>query len=461
MALIVFGIFILMSIVLALRAKAGGTSKSVHDFFVASGQFGSRLLFVLAAGEIYSIGTMVGFPGGIYAKGATYGVWFIGYILLAYPIGYFIGPKLWAVGKQLGSITMPDLVRGYFSSRPAELVVAVTSIIFMLPAGQLQFVGLVMALRALGLEFNPVWLVVFAAFLAFIYIIIAGVRASAYVSIQKDILMILAIVITGVAVAVETGVGPVFAAASSSTNTAFTSNQLNFAMSTIVFQALGFYCVPFSVQNFFTAKSADTIRRSQICMPLYMLMFPFLVLASYYALSQNLHLSSPNEAFFAAVTGLLPSWLVGLVAAAASLAGLMSLAGICLAIGPIVSRNIIPNMPESRQKGAAKIVICAYLLLSIVMALKAPNLMVTLINMTYYGITQFAPLILAIVFGLRLQGRAVAAGVLAGQGFALVLYYMSPDLNGINLGLVALALNLVVTAVVHLASSSKRARLPA
>src|SRR5258708_29931348 len=83
--------FIALSLYLAIRSRTGKGAQSVHDFFVASRQFGAFLVFFLAAGEIYSIGTMVGFPGGIYAKGPTYGVWFLGYILLAYPLGYFLG----------------------------------------------------------------------------------------------------------------------------------------------------------------------------------------------------------------------------------------------------------------------------------------------------------------------------------------------------------------------------------
>ncbi|MFL6643852.1 MAG: sodium:solute symporter family protein, partial [Paraburkholderia fungorum] len=80
MSTVVFLGLILFSLYLAIRSKKGHGAQSVHDFFVASRQFGAYLVFFLAAGEIYSIGTMVGFPGGIYAKGPTYGVWFLGYI---------------------------------------------------------------------------------------------------------------------------------------------------------------------------------------------------------------------------------------------------------------------------------------------------------------------------------------------------------------------------------------------
>jgi solute:Na+ symporter, SSS family len=456
MATAVFLGFIVFSLYLALRSNKGRGPQSVHDFFVASRQFGAYLVFFLAAGEIYSIGTMVGFPGGIYAKGPTYGVWFLGYILLAYPVGYFIGPKIWQAGKRYDAITLPDLFKGHFESRALELIVAGSAILFLLPWGQLQFTGLVAALKGLGWDFQPLYLILISAALAFTYIAIAGVRASAYIAVLKDILMVLAIVVTGLAVSWETGVTQVFHAASQHVSNNMNAHQLTFSMSTMLFQSLGFYVMPFAVQNFFTAKSANTIRRTQVAMPLYMLMYPFLVIASYYAISQNLHLASPNEAFFAAAIRLLPGWLLGLVAAGASLSGLLVLAGICLAIGPIVTRNLLPNMPESKQKTSAKVVIVIYLVLSIVMTLLTPNLMLTLINTTYYGVTQFFPGVMVILFGLRVRPAAIGAGMLTGQLLAIALYVTQADFGGFNIGLLCLALNVVVATVVNLAGRHGR-----
>jgi SSS family solute:Na+ symporter len=226
-------------------------------------------------------------------------------------------------------------------------------------------------------------------------------------------------------------------------------------MSTMLFQSVGFYVMPFAVQVFFTAANPNTIRRTQVAMPLYMLMYPFLVIASYYAISQNLHLASPNEAFFAAAIRLLPGWLLGLVAAGASLSGLLVLTGICLAIGPIVTRNLLPNMPENRQKASAKVVIVVYLLISIVMTLLTPNLMLTLINTAYYGVTQFFPGVMIILFSLRVKPAAVATGILTGQILAIILYILHIDLYGFNLGLFCLAVNIAVMAALNYGSKRK------
>ncbi|WP_028217984.1 sodium:solute symporter family protein [Paraburkholderia oxyphila] len=457
MSTVVFAGFMLASFALALLSRRGVGTQSVQDFFVASRQFGSVLVFFLAAGEIYSVATMVGFAGGIYAKGPTYGVWFLGYILLAYPLGYFLGPRIWEAGRRFNAITLPDLFRGHFQDRTIECVVALTSILFLLPMAQLQFTGLAAALRGLGWQFETLHLVVIAAVFALIYIMIAGIRSSAYVAVLKDTLMVLAIVATGVAVAQRVGVTAVFHEAGLQVSNRMDATQLRFAMSTILFQSLGFLAMPFGAQMFFTAKSANTIRRSQIAMPLYMLMYPFLVIASYYALSQHYSLKSANEAFFVAANDLLPPWLLGLVAAAAVLSALLVLTGMCLAIGPIVSRNLLPGLGGAQQKAAAKIVIVIYLAVSIVMTSATPTLMLTLINTTYYGVGQFFPGLIAVLFSLRIRPAAVTAGILVGDCLALAFYLGRYDLGGFNPGLLCLVVNCMVIAVLEYVLRATRA----
>ncbi|MFC4275787.1 sodium:solute symporter family protein [Achromobacter aloeverae] len=438
--------FLAFSLLLSLLSKGrhGHGRQSAKDFFVGSRQFSAALVFFLSAGEIYSITTMAGLPGGIYAKGPLYGVWFLGYVLLAYPVGYFMAPRIWELGRRYDATTLPDLFLGYYGSPALEKVVAATAILFLLPWGQLQFTGLIAALKALGWHFDPVLLICFAAVLAFLYVAISGIRGSAYVAVLKDVLMVVAIVAVGVAVALEAGVQPVFDAAGAKFSTTMGAQDLCFTMSTILLQSLGFYVLPFNVQNVFTARSPDTIRRSLIGMPLYMFMFPFLVLASYYAISANLKLGSPNEAFFAAATSLLPEWSLGIIAAAASLSALVVLAGVCLCISTMSTRNLVPNLAESRQKGCACTVIVVYLLLSIVLSLTTSNLMVTLLNTAYNGITQFFPGVIIALFGWRIRKHAVLAGILTGQALALALYFTQPPLFGFSAGLAALLANVAV-----------------
>src|SRR5215203_31344 len=208
MATIIFGMIIIASLILAFLAVRGRDVLNIEEYLVGGRAFTGVLLFFLAVGEIYSIGTMVGLPGGIYAEGASYGIWFLGYILLAYPVGYFVGPLIWRAGKRYGSMTVPDVFKGHYGSRLLEVVAALSAIVFLVPWGQLQFTGMQVALRALGFNISPTTATAVAAVIAFAYIILSGVRAPANVSILKDILLFAAIVIAGIAAASAGGASP-------------------------------------------------------------------------------------------------------------------------------------------------------------------------------------------------------------------------------------------------------------
>jgi len=188
---------ILLSILLALLSKRGHLKQRAEDFFVASGQFNTVLFFFLAVGETYSITTVLGFPGGVYANGTGFITWFLGYILLAFVVGYFINPLIWRAGRIHGAITLPDLFRRHFDSRALEITVTVTALLFLVPLGMQQFLGLQIILRELDWGISPLMAASLAGLLALGYIAISGIRASAYVAVLKDILLIAAILLTG------------------------------------------------------------------------------------------------------------------------------------------------------------------------------------------------------------------------------------------------------------------------
>jgi len=60
--------------------------------------------------------------------------------MIAYPLLFVIGPRLWTVSHHHGYVTAADLVCGQFGSRLLGLAVAVTGILAMMPYIALQLV---------------------------------------------------------------------------------------------------------------------------------------------------------------------------------------------------------------------------------------------------------------------------------------------------------------------------------
>lgn len=442
----IFFTVIAISVVIAFAARTGLKNMTIGEYLVGGRSFPAWLLYFLAVGEIYSIGTMIGLPSGLYAGGSEYGIWFLGYILMAYPLGYFIAPLIWRAGVRYDAMTIPDVFGRHFASRSLELVTAVALLVALVPWGQYQFIGMQVVLGGLGLSITPVQAVLLAGAIAFLYLAVSGVRSPAFVAILKDAFMLVGIVVVGVAAVVAAGgTGKTFdAGAVDRDMVTLSGSPMVFALTTIVFQSITFY-LGFSAAFVFTARSERAIKSSAVWMPMYMLMYPFLVAASFYAVSAYPGLDDPDTVFMVAATDLLPEWLVGVVAAGAGLSGLLVLAVTALTIGGIVSRNLVPHVRPEAQRRWTTLVIATFLVAAGVLTLTGSSLMLTVLNLTYYLLGQLIPGWVALMFVRRVQAWAVSVGIVTGVVASVALYLTQPDLGGVNSGLVAVVLNLALT----------------
>lgn len=426
------------------RFRRGG---GISEFLVGGRSFPAWLIYFLAVGEVYSIGTMIGFPSGIYAQGASYGIWFLGYILMAYVLGYFVAPLVWRAAKRHDAMTVPDVFGRHFDSRSLELVTCVTMLVALVPWGQYQFIGLQVVLGGLGLHLTPVQSVLIAGAVSFVYIAVSGVRSPAFVSILKDTFMLLGVVAVGLAVVFTAhGLGQVSGPdVVSAAKATMSGHAMTFALTTIVFQSVVFY-LGFGGSYVFPARSERAVKSSTVWMPLYMLIYPLLVVASYYGLRHHPNLANPNTIFMVTARGVLPDWLLGVVAAGAALSGLLVLAATALTIGGMVSRNLAPHVRPSAQRRWTTVAVATFLVLAAVLTLYASTLMLTVLNLTYMLLAQVVPGWLAVLYTRRTASAAVSTGMAVGVVLAVVLYVWKPALGGINTGLVSLGANALITS---------------
>lgn len=447
MLLGIFSVVMLGSVLLAVVAGRTGKQGGIAEFLVGGRTFPAWLVYFLAVGEVYSIGTMIGFPSGIYAEGASYGIWFLGYILLAYSLGYFLAPLVWRAAHRYGALTVPDVFGRHYGSRRLELVTCATLLIALIPWGQYQFIGLQVVLGGLGVPLSPLQCVVIAGVIAFVYIAVSGIRSPAFVSILKDTFMLVGVVVVGAAaVWAAGGVGQISGPAVLPTKAVTMSgSSLTFAMTTMVFQGLVFY-LGFGAAYIFPARSERAVKSSTVWMPLYMLIYPFLVVASYYAVRAHPHVAKPNTIFMVTAKGLLPDWLLGVVAAAAGLSGVLVLSATALVIGGMVTRNIVPNVPPDVQRRWTTLAVGIFLVLAAVLTLYAATLMLTVLNLTYMLLGQVVPGWLAVLYVRRANKAAIGTGMVLGVLASIALYVAAGSkLGGINTGLLAVLVNSLVT----------------
>ncbi|WP_025823782.1 sodium:solute symporter family transporter [Asaia astilbis] len=284
-----FLFILVLALGLSFIPVKSGASQDPKAFFAARGQFGALLFFLLAAGETYSIGSVLGFPGGIAATGSIdVALWFIGYILLAFPIGMLLYPRLWQVGQKYGAITLPDLLGGYFESRLVASLTGCLLVVLMLPLGTMQFMGLSAVFSQLALPLPTCVLSACAAVLAFLFVASAGLRGAAWAAALKDISVLGAILCVALVALTQWSHGSAVPLADVLHGASTTPGaSCVMILSTIIVQALGFCIAPQTAAAIFSARSSETIRRAQIWMPLYMVLFPLLFVVAAYGLTHH------------------------------------------------------------------------------------------------------------------------------------------------------------------------------
>lgn len=452
----IFTAIIAGSIAVALLARRGIDDTTPLGMLIAGRSLPSWLIFFLAVGEIYSIGTILGFPGGIYAKGSSYGIWFIGYILMGYIFGYFLAPLVWRAGKAYGAVTVPDVMYGHYGSRLLEKLSAATFVLALVPWAIFQFIGLQVVLSELGLPLSRMEIIIGAAMIAFLYVFASGVRSTALVAIVKDSLMFLGIVLAGIAVVIASkGIHGVFAAAQIKPGLGrVTGGALLFAMSTIFVQSIQFY-LTLPAQFLFSAKSETSIKKSVIWMPLYMLMYPLLVFVAYYGVSHAPHLETADRVFLVVIRDLAPAWIVGLVVAGAGLAALIVLAGNSLMFGGVLSRNLIPSMRQAKTSHSLNVVMAGFLVLTATLSTLASSIMLTFLTLALALTTQLVPAWFGVMFFRQLKATALSIGLIVGCAIVVAFYFLGWTPGDINSGLIALTVNFAVSAFLSIFIKSR------
>lgn len=468
MALAIFCLILALSLVLAILSKRGAVSSDMSDIMTAGGSFGAFLVFFISVGEIYSIGTMIGTPGAIYANGATYGIWFIGYILLAYCIGYFMNPAIHRMGQLAGANTIGDVIGWRYNSKAIEIIVALVAIIFLTPWIQNQFSGMAILFNYLDIGVGFIGAVIIATVLAFAYIAIAGIRAPAWVSVMKDILLVLSIVIVGIAGVVHFsgGVSGIFHTVAENNPekllipTGEGTTNVTYTMSTILFQMCGFYMLPISFQALLTSKSGKTLRNNATLMPLYMIMFPFLIIGAYYAVVAIPELESSDHAFLAIAVDTLPDWMIGVIAAGGALTAILVMAISALCVGGLFSKNIMgvikPDISSSSMANWVRIITAVFLIAGALVALFFPSLMANVITIAYGGLSQtFWAVVLGFFWKKANKYGAISGicgGVISYAIMQLVMGGAAAMPMGLNPGFIAMGINLLLLVVVSLAT---------
>jgi solute:Na+ symporter, SSS family len=465
---IIFGTVVVAALI-GLLARQRGTPHLEH-WSVGGRDFGTILVWVLAAGEIYTTFTFLGLSGWVYGFGAP-AYYIPAYTVLAYVISYYLLPPIWRLGKRYSFVSQSDFFTKLYDSRSLGVLVAIIGIVFIIPYLQLQLtgLGLIVNVATDGAVSGSVAMVVsFALVAAFVYV--SGIKGNAWVAIMKDILMILAILVIGITIPYLQfgGIGPMLDQVVRTSSEYLvlpgtTEDQgVLWYMSTVLLTAFGFFMWPHLFGPLFTARDENIFRRNAVALPLYQLGILFVFFVGFAALLLIPNLQDPDMALLEVVKRTYPSWFLGFIGAAGAVTAMVPAAVLTLTAATLFAKNVLqqavkPDMSDTSVAIVSRWSVIGIIAIALFFAIVFPSALVNLLLIGYNGVTQFLPGVLFAILGLRVSPWAVGAGMLTGIGVTAFLMIGGMDpFMGVNVGFIALVLNFLVASVLSVMLKGSR-----
>ncbi|GAB2826416.1 sodium:solute symporter family protein [Streptomyces daliensis] len=470
----IFGLAMVATILIGVLS-ARGRDKGLAEWSVSSRGLGVMFIWLLMAGETYTSFSFLGTAGWSYSYGVPI-LYLVAYLTVGFAVAYVVGPALWTYASRHRLISIADMAEHRFRSRPVGILVAVVATVFLVPYIQVQIQGMGVVVNAMTYGSVDLRVAAVVSFVvAEVFILVSGLRGSAWVSALKDVLVIAAVVFLAVYVPLHylDGFGDLMHRMVAEkpewlTFPGHESGGLNgtWFVSTLLLNAVTITIFPTTVAGYLSARSPNALRRNALLLPWYQLLLFIPMMVGATALFALPHLDNPDLALFRLVTDSLPAPVVAVIGVAGALSAIVPMSVFMLAIGTLWGRTLLGGGngadPRSRRRGSgpaddvrtkrlSQLVCFLAGLIALAGSLFYPNTLVQLSVLSYEGLAQLVPTVLLALFWPRMTARAAVSGMAVGLAVMTALWASDNDpWHGVNGGIIALAANLAVVLALTL-----------
>src|SRR5262245_34460683 len=483
-ALVVIALFLALSFALGLIARRGRTM-SLEQWAVGGRGFGALFVFLLMAGEIYTTFTFLGGSGWAYGKGAP-AFYILCYGAIAYAISYFLLPVVWRYATEHKLHSQADFFIRKYDSVALGVLVSLVNVAAIVPylVLQLKGLGIIVSEASYGGISQPtaIWA---GIVVLVIYVIVSGVHGSAWTAVVKDIMIL------GVAVGLGIyfpyhyygGYRPMFEAIEAAKPGFLTlpdkGMSASWFVSTVLMSAIGFYVWPHTFASSYTARNEQVFRKNAVVMPLYQLVLLFVFFSGFAAILQvpGLKGAEADLSLLRLSKQTFPPLMVGVIGAAGVLTALVPGSMLLMSAGTIFAKNVyrplVPRAGDGTVLLLARAMVPVLALIATLWALRGGETLVPLLLMGYSFVTQLVPALFLSLGREPIVTKAGAiAGIVAGEtliaifgftGTTLAKLFPSwpPVISDLNIGIVALIVNVVVLLLVSGMTRGARAEVRA
>lgn len=452
-------IFIYLAIVLAVGTLSHKLFRGTgEDYFVASRSFGTFLLLMSLFGANMTAFAILGASGEAYHYGiGVFALMASSSALIIPSVFYFVGTRLWSLGKRLGYLTQIQYFRQRYDSDFLGLTLFFVISALMIPYILVGLMGSGITLSQITNGQLPEWLgglIVCGVTLA--YVTYGGMRGTVWVNTFQVLIFMtfgLAafIVVFNKFGGVEAGMQAV---ASRHPDLLIRGEHIT------PLQLLSYTCIPLSVGMFphmflhwLTARRAETFRKMLVFYPMCIAIvwLPSVLLGVLGAVDfPNLKGAAANSVLARMIELYAPGVLAGFLAAGVLSAIMNSVDSQTLALGTMFTQDIVRHygfhdkMSERQQVMFGRLFIVLIIAGTYLLSLVVDRSIFRISVWTFTGFAAMFPVVAAALFWKRSTKYGALAAVLSVAG--LWLYFFTKNIEDVGGGVMPVALILAVSA---------------
>ena len=452
-ALIVLSVYMLLLLGLGLVAKAffRGTAK---DYFVASHSIGPFLLLMSVFGTTMTAFALVGSTGEAYKNGiGTYGKMASWSGLIHSAVFFFIGIRLWAMGRRYGYVTQIQFFRDRFDSTLIGYLLFPALVGLVIPYLLIGILGAGGVVQSITTDPNVSWLAsgvppwitgLVICSIVLSYIFFGGLRAAAWANTFQTLVFMITGVFTVWIISNKLG-GPV-AATQAVLDNAEQAHKLTregippWQFFSYLFIPLSVGMFPHIFQHWLTAEKASTFKLAIVAHPLCIMIVwvPCVMLGVWAtsALGVDGELlvpieHRPNTELATLVAKLTTPLLSGILAAGILAAIMSSLDSQFFCLGTMFTNDIIMHgKPKDHYSDKQKVAMSRGFIILVVAVTYGLSLLETkqVFRMgvwCFSGFSALFPLVLAALFWKRVTQAGAIACVVLTTAFWAILFVKS------------------------------------
>lgn len=417
-----------------------------EDFFLASRSFGVALLFFGVLGTNLSAFAMLGAPGAAYRYGVgVYGMVAAGLSITFPLLFYFVGHRVWLLGKRFGYSTPVQMFADRFDSRAVGVVVFLIMVAYTIPYVVIGQIGSGLALSGATDGGIPYWAGSLAVTLVVgLYVAQGGMRATALTNAVQVLVFILFLLTAAALVPSALGgtgeLGRDLLAQRPDVMHRGAHDQTSpiaWVMQVFTFSA-AMMCFPQIFIRMLAARSGRVIRNMAVLYPLgFLLTFlPAIALAVWGAVAApSLEGQGADNVIIVLMQRFMPPAMAAFALAALFAMIMSTMDAQVLALSHLFTTDISDRLFGGRVAGDELGVKVGRAFVALVLAVGfgvslVPNQSIfDIANFAFTGFGVVFPVLVGMLYSRRLNKQAALTGLVVGSVLAPLAYFRVIDLG--------------------------------